>query len=677
MKQWILPAVVAFSLLASMGAVWAGAESVGIWMALILPTSGLLLAERWPRAAGPWFFVSFLIALITVSSVTPVITGLGLMSSKDSDSQFLCADGLKKFSSYEELENFVKSNTSYYANYYCTYGGQLFEDISLPPASAPINLLRGSPVAESNSDFGYQIGDGTINISTDHSTTNIQVEGVDEADIVKTDGKYLYVVSGSKVIIIQAYPVEEAKIVSEITENGGPLELFVNGNKLVVIGASFVNVYDVENRETPVLKREVSFGGYYGYYFNSRMIGGFVYVIVNSPTICVWENWICLPIISSNGSSRTVQAADVYYFENIYSDSYQFTTIMAIDTQNDETDVKSETILMSTAQNIFVSSNNIYITYTDSQYWCSYQRGNETEKTIIHRISIAGGEIRYDAMGEVPGQVLNQFSMDEYNGYFRIATTTGDYGTNHVYVLNEDLDIVGSLDGVAPGERIYSARFMGNRAYLVTFKCIDPLFVIDLADPTNPRVLGELEIPGYSDYLHPYDETHVIGIGRDVDESIDADRVHSNNAVYYTAVLGIKIALFDVSDPQNPREISKCVVGQRGTESLALQDHKAFLFSRAKNLLVMPIGDYYRQDAYVFHISVENGIVLNGTVTHQENNAEPEDDYCWYSCWRYDSNRSVKRSLYIDNVLYTISDGLVKINNLADLSEVGEVNLVQ
>jgi uncharacterized secreted protein with C-terminal beta-propeller domain len=325
---------------------------------------------------------------------------------------------------------------------------------------------------------------------------------------------------------------------------------------------------------------------------------------------------------------------------------------------------------MGRAQNIFVSSNNIYMTCTDS----------EAKKTIIHKITIASGKIEYKSQGEVPGRVLNQFSMDEYQGYFRIATTTGHVSRigsgsakNHVYVLDEGLDIVGRLEGIAPGERIYSARFMGSKAYLVTFKKVDPLFVIDLSDSRNPKVLGELKIPGYSDYLHPYDEMHLIGVGKETED-----------AGSFAWFQGVKIALFDVSDPENPQEISKYVIGERGTDSYALRDHRAFLFSKSKNLLVIPVSVVENrksswwhawiswQGAYVFEVSLDDGFVLKGGVTHYEDNDETWDDYSYYS----DPDRSVKRSLYIDDVLYTISSGLVKMNKLDDLSEINEVKLL-
>ena len=633
MKQWIMLAIFLFSVCVSIAVAGLVGELAGIWTALILPISVWYPMER--RMATKSLFVAvILIAFIAVAFTIPVLSVGTLGGSIGIGGH----TGLKKFSSYDELKNFMKTNLENF------YGG-----CGYPPRIEP---AAGPSANSAESDFSFMMGD-----STDFSTTNIQVGGVDEADIVKCDGKYLYVVSENKVVIIDAYPPENARILSEIQENENPSEIFINGNRLLVLGWNFAKVYDISDKENPVLKREVSFDGYY---FNSRMIGDYVYLIISSPQVYAqMEEEIDLPEISCNGDIKTVPATEIYYFENLYDYSYQFTTIMAINTQNDGEEITSETFLMTTAQNLFVSSNNIYITYTN--YWVypgdlsNGTTSQEAEKTIIHKISIADGKIEYKCRGEVPGNVLNQFSMDEYQGYFRIATTTGWYEANHVYVLDEDLNIIGGLENLAPGEGIYSARFMGSRAYLVTFKRVDPLFVIDLADPVNPRVIGELKIPGYSDYLHPYDETHLIGVGKDAVESEE-----DNFALYQ----GVKIALFDVSDPENPIEISKYVVGQRGTESLALYDHKALLFSRSKNLLVMPIGDWWQEDAYVFNISLDNGIVFRGSITHCEN--EESQWNGWYS---------VKRSLYIENVLYTISNGLVKMNDLADLSEINNIQL--
>ena len=310
----------------------------------------------------------------------------------------------------------------------------------------------------------------------------------------------------------------------------------------------------------------------------------------------------------------------------------------------------------------------------------------EMERTIIQKISIDRMDIEPEDSGEVPGRVLNQFSMDEFEGYFRIATTNSqwnrDRSANHVYVLDDSMETVGELEDLAPGERIYSARFMGERLYLVTFRNIDPLFVIDLADPENPTVLGKLKIPGYSDYLHPYDENHIIGVGKETIEDKDRDIAWQQ---------GVKLALFDVSDVEKPKQISKAEIGDRGSDSYALQDHKAFLFSKAKNLLVIPVkvaeidedkypegvkpqqyGDITFQGAYVFSLNLEDGFELEGKITH----VEDEDKFKKSGYYWYGDGEDIKRSLYMDDVLYTISDSKIKMNSLDDIDdEINEVEL--
>jgi uncharacterized secreted protein with C-terminal beta-propeller domain len=220
---------------------------------------------------------------------------------------------------------------------------------------------------------------------------------------------------------------------------------------------------------------------------------------------------------------------------------------------------------------------------------------------------------------------------------------------------------------------------MGERGYLVTFKQVDPLFVIDLSDPYNPEKLGELKITGYSEYLHPYDENHIIGIGK---ETTDAGE--------FAWYQGVKISLFDVTDVSNPREISKLEIGDRGTDSPVLWDHKAFLFDRSRNLLVMPVlvaevdvsdypegvpswayGEPVWQGAYVFHVSADVGLNLTGRITHIESPDDLGQDYYYYY-----SPFSVERSLYIDDVLYTISDAKIKMNSLENLDYINEVQLL-
>ncbi len=570
---------------------------------------------------------------------------------------------ISRFSSYEELKRFVKTNTKDAAM--LTMRGGVW-----------LNEAEGAAPAPSASDY---------------SATNIQVAGVDEADIVKTDGEYIYVVSENRVIIVKAYPPEQAQVLSEIELEGMAMGIFINGDRLVVFEggmpyydtprvledayipyispATSIKVYDISDKEDPRLQRELSTDGDY---VSSRMIGDYDYVVINEP-VYEQDGELNLPKIYRGDEESEIPATDIYYCE-VYDYYYMYTTIMAINTQNDDQEPTRETILLGASSNLYVSLNNIYLTFP---VW-----GRDTwdfQKSSIHRIHIEGDDIEYVAGGEVPGMVLNQFSMDEYDGYFRVATTTrGETSRNNVYVLNMSLNITGSLEDLAPGEMIYSARFMGERGYLVTFKQVDPLFVIDLSDPRYPKELGYLKVTGYSDYLHPYDENHLIGIGK---ETTDAGE--------FAWYQGVKISLFDVSDVNNPREIDKKIIGHRGTDSPVLWDHKAFLFDKSRNLLVMPVsvaevdeseypegvpswayGEPVWQGAYVFHISPDVGLNLTGGITHIEDLADLEQDYPYFY-----SPFAVTRSLYIDDVLYTISQAKIKMNSLEYLDYINEVEL--
>jgi uncharacterized secreted protein with C-terminal beta-propeller domain len=670
---------------------------------------------------------------------------------------------LKKFSSCSELKDFTKlgSEIPYY------YGGGL-----------ETFATTGAKTAEAPS--------ASTDRSEDYSTTNVQVTGVDEPDIVKNDGKYIYVASSKKVVIVDAYPAENAKIISEIEFNSTVNEIFVNKDRLVVFGQvernywpvveesapmvkgymppyysqqMFIKVYDISDRSKPILKRNITLDGNY---YDSRMIGDYIYVIANQPVNFYGED-IVLPQIATGSVPKPLcRCADVYYFD-IPDYSYNLMTILALNSQDDRQDLTSKVFLKGSAQNMYVSTSNIYITnrkqFSQTEYqnmiyekvisqvvpadiaakmdqirssdFSSYEKWRQIaelvqnyssslnaekeaefqknyqdkmagvqqeiakilEKTVVHKISVDGSNIEYKTQGEFPGSVLNQFSMDEYNGYFRVATTTRENwggplmrigwqanSKNHVYVLDSSLTLVGKLEDLAPGESIYSARFMSDRCYLVTFKKTDPLFVIDLKDPSNPRVLGKLKIPGYSDYLHPYDENHIIGLGK---EAVEAEQ---GDFAWYQ---GVKLSLFDVTDVANPKEISKYNIGDRGTDSYALHDHKAFLFSKSKGIIVIPIllaeideakypngvsdnayGDYVWQGAYVLGISLDSGFTLKAKITHSEDSSDLIKSGYYYS-----SPYSVKRSLYIGNAIYTLSDKTIKMNSLDNFAEINKVTL--
>ena len=595
--------------------------------------------------------------LTGVLLITPMLN-IELVSSPSSSKI------LKKFSSEHDLKVFVNNASQKVMPYYNLKGW---------------NNLFGVIVSESSLDYAQK--------SIDFSGTNIQVEGVDEADIVKTDGKHIYLAIHESVAIVEAYPPKEAKISSIITLNESAGNIFINGDKLIVIifhrgvipfpigiksiprieSYTTVEIFDISNKSNPRFERSIDFDGFY---VDSRMIGDYIYLISNMP---VFSNstHITLPKIKTEDLTVEIPATSIYYI-NSTDNAYTYINIFALNVMDSRKPISHETILTGSANDIYVSMNSIYITVPKAEMGLSL-----TEETLIFKLEFYDEKIELAAKAIVPGWVSNQFSMDEHKGYFRIATTKNNQWSrtgfkNNVYVLDPNLKVVGKLEDLAPGEEIYSARFMGPRCYLVTFKKVDPLFVIDVSDPSNPKVLGKLKIPGYSDYLHPYDETHLIGLGKETVESEEGD---------FAWYQGVKISLFDVSDILKPREIAKYEIGDRGTDSPALGDHKAFLFSKSKNLLVIPVlearidpdtypegappnayGEFIFQGAYVFSISPSSGIELRGKITHDE-----ELDYIAKSGLYYESPYFVKRSLYIEDTLYTISDKIIKMSNIDTL----------
>jgi uncharacterized secreted protein with C-terminal beta-propeller domain len=574
--------------------------------------------------------------------------------------------GLNTFSSYEELKNFIKKNMERVEAKYTVFSGQGGLDKGLPliPAPVPAPTITGSETS-----------------AREYSTTNIQVEGVDEADIVKTDGNYLYVVSGEYVYILRAYPPDMAVVLSKIfLKETYNLEVYINGDKLVALGLlgmgplkalpyvyaeeAFINVYDISNRSQPKLTRNLRLTGYIS---GSRMIGNYLYAVVTKQAIRPSETNVTdfevdLPKIIQGENVRVVQPSEVRYI-NVSDASYSFTTIVAVNILDDAKQPTYETILKSATSCMYVSMENMYLAVPNINLWIlSAEIGEPQYETAIYRVNLDEDKIEWQATGYVPGHVLNQFSMDEYNGFFRIATTNGwgDKATNNVFILDMNLTTVGKLINLDPGKRIYSARFIGERCYLVTFYQKDPFFVIDVGNPYKPEVLGFLEIEGFSGYLHPYDQNHMIGIG------MEEARV--------------KLSLYNVTEVKNPKEIDKYLIPSETIKTqwattTVLSDHKAFLFNKQKQLLALPITiswaeieiqnekeerytKGYWQGAYVFNITL-TGFKFKGSITHQDENGGYE----------------LKRILYIEDILYTISDGKVKLNALGNLTQIKEIIL--
>jgi inhibitor of cysteine peptidase len=617
-----------------------------------------------------------LVALIYVYGSTP-----GVFTP---DTSLPETSPMKQFTSYTELKNFLTANTQDGTNYYS--GGPL-DGQFLGPARETLDGANPIPAPAA-------MGDSADYSVKSYSTTNIQVEGVDEADIVKTDGNYLYVAtnnnyqsaSQNNVYIVKADP-QDPRVIAKINLGNNTyvagLFLSKDNSKLLVIGSqyqfyayddaapaqdimiypyyssvnTFLTVYDVSEKAMPVLARNLTLSGSY---FNSRMIGNYVYAVVSQPTYLV-NNDVVLPQVYENTKASQIEPTRIYYTDT--ADTYfTFTTFIGLNIMDNAQEPTNMTVMMGGTSTMYVSLNNIYVTYPT---W-----NGQEQYTSIYRVHVNGSELTFQAKGNVLGYVLNQYSMDEYNGYFRLATTSWENQTerNSVYVLNADLNITGKLENLAMDEKIYSARFMGDKCYLVTFRQVDPFFVLDMSNPAEPKVAGELKIPGYSSYLHLYDENHVIGLGKE----------GSN----------VKLSLFDVSNVNAPTEVAKYIVEGDWTDSEALQEPKAFLFDKQKDLLVIPISktNYgvidtkdgestatfdqqtgFWQGAYIFNVTT-SGFTLRGGITHQENTTSA-------SYYSYDYNMWVHRALYIDNTLYTISNAKVLLNNLDTLALMADVNL--
>ncbi len=546
------------------------------------------------------------------------------------------------------------------------------------------------------------VGQAAPTESAEYSETNIQVAGVDEADIVKTDGKYIYLTSGNSFLIVNAYPADKMQLLSNLSVEGRIRGLFISPNRLVIFEedsffmkeplierevmiAPYVNgfhikVYDTTQKNSPELIRDISMNGTY---INSRMIDNWVYIVASQSAV-YWiqdKYEVVLPTINTDGETEEVPVEEVHYSDN-GDISTAYTMIIAVNIQDETEEPEMRVMLTGFATTLYVSQRNIYVVLPDGGWW-----SNEGE-TVIHRISINRGTIQFEATGNVLGRILNQYSMDEYENHLRIATTSSSFNrersefSNNIYVLNQKLETVGTLEDLAPGEQIYSARFMGAKAYLVTFKKVDPLFTLDLSDPQAPTVLGKLKIPGYSNYLHPLDENHLIGIGKDTVESKQGD---------FAWYQGVKVSLFNIADLNNPKEMSQLIIGDRGTESPVLYDPHALLFDASKGLMVFPIlearifpekypqgvppetyGEYVFQGAYVLQIDAARGITVKGTLTHID---DPEiflkSGYYMYS------PSEIVRSLYIGETLYTISTEKIQANNIDTLEEIATIILGQ
>ena len=534
----------------------------------------------------------------------------------------------------------------------------------------------------------------------DYSETNTQVQGVDEADIVKTDGAYIYALFENELRIYTAAGADTALISRTTAGNGAdtlyyksawdwadteksdysswknPAEMFILGDTAVVLSncseyasgevngewryedKSYVlaDFYDISDRTNPVL---LNSEGQDGYYQSSRLMDGKLYLITNEYNYR-WYGFVeenpadYVPSLYRGGVAVPVEPDRICWPETTEDSSY--TVVGRYDVAGHQ--MEDSLSVLGAGNTLYMSRNYLYL--ADSRYFDD--KRNEFDESIYHVEEYASGNrteilkldvtdtIRVLASGTADGNLLNQFSMDEYNGCLRVVTTSWNNSyqiwrdeerdftnykylesgqTNALWVFDGDMNLTGSITDVAPDEQVYSVRFDGEVGYFVTFRQVDPLFAVNLSDPANPQIMSALKIPGFSRYMHPWGDGLLFGLGQDADE--ETGRTGS-----------MKLSMFDTSDPYNVSERDKLLLD--ATYSEALYNHKAILIAPQKGVIGFPTDNGYA----LYHYDPESGFTKTNEVTLNDQ---------WYWSWN-------TRGLYVGDIAYIVAEQGVTVLDL-------------
>jgi uncharacterized secreted protein with C-terminal beta-propeller domain len=609
----------------------------------------------------------------------------------DSDYVYLFNEAqLTRFDSCDEVKSFL-IDTNQQQNQLLSYvGASSGSDFSSAPISGPASLP--------DFDAGQSESQPTVNSVTG---TNNQVAGVDEADFIKTNGNHTYLLSGGNLVVLQTWPADQSQELSRTQIDGTPMALFLYEDMVWVVSdlslsypqfaeslaADFaprvnrmtkVMLYRVSDPRQPTLIRETVFESGY---VDARRIGQQVYLIVSalidlSPALddpVGTEVADLLPILADNKApgtatqpdTSTICGCDAIYRPDIPNGTGTL-TILNFDLANPLADITSQTILGNTGL-VYANQDNLYIASVEDDYWTwlpVIQGGvDPTVTTTIHKFSLQSSP-QYLASGRVEGHLLNQFAMDEYQGVLRLVTTEQAWWSgvteNRLYVLaqaGEQLAERAYLDGLGkPGESVYAVRFDEERGYVVTFQQIDPLITLDLSDDRNPLVAGELEVPGFSTYLHPIEGDMILAIGTD------------------TATWGIKLSLFDISNFSQPQLLYDHLLGSGYTE--AAYNHHAFTWFEQEKMLAIPVTQWGNpltgttfgyNDIFngleLFRVTAQEGIQPYASIDHDIFYKDPESPYFHYP-------ESVRRSFFVtddamNNYIYSISGRGFLVNDLA------------
>ncbi|MDO4459172.1 MAG: beta-propeller domain-containing protein [Clostridia bacterium] len=493
---------------------------------------------------------------------------------------------------------------------------------------------------------------------SDFSTTNLQEIGVDEGDIIKTDGEYIFILSGNMLKIINTQG-EKTELISELelTDIGNG-EMYLKDNRIIIVGNDYsfaskaenmgefscyagtvMSIVDISDKTNPEV---ISTSGQSGYYNTARMIGEKLYLISNysmfycDPDLSKPETFC--PVYMRDGEFTVFPAEDISLYTE--TDNAGYTVITACNMDGEILSQKSRTTY---TDNVYCSKDNLYIADTEFRY----ESGSGIYSTVISKYALNEGNVEFVAENRIDGRLLNQFSMSEKDGLLRAVTTTQTNGLTsktdsegvtwrnetwqsaNLIILSEKLEELSKLENLSDNEEVKSVRFMGDYVYFVTFRQTDPLFCADAADPENPKILGELKLPGFSAYMHPWDENNMIGLGYDADEE--------------TGRTGdIKISMFDVSSPEKMKEDDVLLIDKYYSDVFG--NHKAFLCYKEKNIIAFPAGTGY----YVFSYNEKGGF-------KQESITEFEDTWPDFI-----------RGLFIGENLYVISDETITVLDMAD-----------
>ncbi len=604
---------------------------------------------------------------------------------------------LNAFQTYQELHQFITANAKS-SQQYQTINGK-FLGVAVPGVMNAAGMTTTATMTMASSATVAGAGAAA---NSDFTTTNNQVQGVDELDKVKTDGSYLYVATSQSVSIIKAQDSSTSIVSSLKFPLGSVMGIAMVPQRLAVIvsgsgGASIsLRLYDVSNPSAPSLLNSI---GVNGSHVAARVSQGYLYEIIQQPSYIVSGNGNVTakyPTMVEDGVTSALSPGSTYYTPNKSQVSvYTMIVSMSMSTGSQH----SVAVLTGQASTVYASTSNIYVVYPNyPSYYAdgipgdvfgggagpTFMQVGQPQNSTVFRVAYLNGDIAVKSAGAFPGVVLNQFSMDEYNGYFRVATSravsangTGSR-SDDVYVLNQNFTQVGALRNIAPGENIYAVRFMGDTGYVVTFEQIDPLFAISFKDPTNPVIQSALQVAGFSDYLHPFGNGYLIGVGKDAMQS------STGNFAWY---LGLKLSLFHVAADGTSTEVSRYMIGDRGTDSAVLNDHLAFTFDATRGIMVLPVnlakvqgsqtsspgspppyGQVVWQGVYVINVTA-SGFNLMGTVSQNP----PGTGVQTY--WGGSSGHTIDRSVIIGNTIYTVSQNEVMASDLSSFSTLAAIAL--